>query len=358
MLSARAFTIVLLAFCAAGSTGCSSLGLSLYPTGHSLTEQAETVLAQSPRRPDIARELEMDVQPVHYLQPGEVLLIEPADLDADVRIPADQTVLADGTVDLGKYGRLIVAGITPEAAESLIEKTLIDAGEEATPINVRLLEPVHRYYVLGEVNSPGSYPLDGYESVLDGILAAGGLTSAAAPCKILLARPTQANSCRITLPVCYREITQMGDTTTNYQLRPGDRIFVATRSCCEDLMFWQATQTCDRCCGCQTACPDPNMVAPANPMSRVGRTGVVGPSFFAAPSSEMPTPATGPGRAANLTEQDAAPENLLPLSASPQATGGFDAKANRMPLPIDGELDFESSESAERFEPLWITPSK
>lgn len=37
------------------------------------------------------------------------------------------------------------------------------------------------------------------------------------------------------LPICYREIVQVGDTSTNYQIAPGDRIYVPTRTFTEEL---------------------------------------------------------------------------------------------------------------------------
>lgn len=247
--------------------GCSTLGISVSPPQNNLTEQVEAVVDHSPRRALLPRELDMNVLTAHYLQPGDVLLVEPVDLASDVRFPVDQKVLADGTIDLSGFGRIIVAGLTLEQAESQIEDTILEAGAPATQVNVRLLDPVHRIYILGEVASPGAYPFVGNETVLDGILAAGGLTTRANPCKVILARPTPPPSCRVALPICYREITQLGDTTTNYQLQPGDRVFVASRSFIDDLHFWNANQTCDRCCSCQTACADPNVANFANPIS-------------------------------------------------------------------------------------------
>lgn len=347
-------------------TGCSSLGLSCFPTGHFLTEQSEEVLNRSPRIAELPRELQLGVVPAHYLQPGDVLLVEPTDLESDVRIPADQQVMADGSVDLGGFGRVMVAGLTLEASETLMERTIEDSGHKPTRINVRLLEPIDRFYVLGEVNSPGSYPLSGHESVLDGILAAGGLTSAAAPCKILLARPTLPGSCRVTLPICYREITQLGDTSTNYQLQPGDRIFVATRSWCEELKFWEANKTCERCCGCQSACPDPQFASPGNlvaPPPAPGTVGVVPttPKTVHAPETQAPGnsdrtilqhPATDGG--GNVDDHSpAVAEPVLPPSLStPERTEGpGEGDANQ----VDGELDFGVSVPQNRFEPLWIT---
>lgn len=266
LLAAR---VVATAFLTATFVGCSTSGgtFSLVPAGHYLTDQTEAVLDASPRVAALPRELDKTVLPAIYLEPGATLLIEPVDFTSEIRLPADQQVLADGTVDLGRYGRIIVAGMTIEQAEGAIEAVLADAGEENEQINVRLLEPEAVYYVLGEVSSPGAYPLTGNETVLDGIIAAGGLTSRSAPCDILLARPTLPDSCRVTLPICYQQITQLGDTTTNYQLQPGDRVFVGSRTLCDDLAFWRTNSTCERCdCRRQCPCPDPYVARPGNPI--------------------------------------------------------------------------------------------
>jgi len=248
-----------------GCVGCSSLGFSSYPVAHVLTEQTEAVLAASPTMAPAPRELAMEVLPVYYLQPGDELLIELIDGATEIRLPADQQVAADGSLDLGESGRVVVAARTLEQAEQLIQQTIEAAADADGAVNVRLIQPVLRYYVIGEVNSPGAYPLTGHESVLDGIMAAGGLTSRASACDLLLARPTDPCSCRVTLPVCYRAITQLGDTTTNYQLKPGDRIFVGRQSFCEELLACCSQKTCDRCCRKQTACCDPQVATFAAP---------------------------------------------------------------------------------------------
>ena len=80
------------------------------------------------------------------------------------------------------------------------------------------------------------------------------LTTAASRRNIILSRPTRPDSCRIVLPICYREIVQVGDTSTNYQLMPGDRIYVATRDFHEE-MFHKKPE-CAPCGGPQRACPD------------------------------------------------------------------------------------------------------
>ena len=62
-----------------------------------------------------------------------------------------------------------------------------------------------------------------------------------------MSRPTSPDSCRLVLPICYLEIVQHGDTTTNYQLAPGDRIFVPSRSPWEQMCELFAK---DSVCGC------------------------------------------------------------------------------------------------------------
>jgi protein involved in polysaccharide export with SLBB domain len=212
-------------------------------------------------RPSDPRELSKMALEAFYVQPGDVLILEVLDLESDVRLPADQPIMADGSIDLGAYGRIIVAGMTIEQIEVAVTAAVQSVHTDVTikPINVRLSTAESAvYYVLGEVNAPGSYPLIGRETVLDGIVTAGGLSDRASECQVILSRPTPPASCRIVLPVCYDRVVQLGDTTTNYQLRPGDRIFVGTRTFCESIKFWK--HQCDQCPA--GACPCHNSLTP------------------------------------------------------------------------------------------------
>lgn len=346
-------------------SGCSTLGLSFYPSNSALTKDAEAVLDASRVPCRLPRENAMAVLPPHALEPGDSILIEPVNLDRDLRLPADQVVLADGTVDLGPYGRVIVAGRDLEEAESLIEQQIayqirlqeesckqfanqaeqdaidpppVPEGCDTIAINVRMLEPVHRFYVLGEVNAPGSYPLSGYETVLDAIVTAGGLTSSSNPCKILLARPTDPCDCRVTLPVCYREIVQLGNTSSNYQLQPGDRIFVSSRSCMDELMFWRASNTCDRCAGCNRACQNPPAIT-RHPMAGVANT-MISPGSAGwlrlANDPLRPNDMVEPNQAGSV-QQDSTLRDYLDSNA-----GSGEPATTTPPSDVDGELSFPS----------------
>jgi polysaccharide export outer membrane protein len=289
-------------------SGCSTTagqGFTLFPAGNFLLDTTKDLRDAAPPEPDVPRELSKSVLAVYLIEPGDGLLVETEALDSPVRFPTDQTVLPDGTIDLGSYGRRMVTGKSVEQIEDLVQELVRAGGDKKTVVNVRLVQPRSAvYYVLGEVNSPGAFPLVGRETVLDGILAAGGISSRASPCNIVLSRPTQPHGCRVVLPICYRHIAQIGDTSTNYQLMPGDRIYVATRTLWEQLAFWRTTDDCEYCCGCQTACPDGK--------SRVNDSG----SGLKSPTDSQPEIAPEPISPLNPFDDEAARTPAVRMSRS------------------------------------------
>jgi protein involved in polysaccharide export with SLBB domain len=68
----------------------------------------------------------------YTVEPGDVLLVQPANLDSPVRLPGDQAVLPDGTLNLGQFGKLQVAGKTVEEIETAA-RAQIDAYLKANP---------------------------------------------------------------------------------------------------------------------------------------------------------------------------------------------------------------------------------
>jgi polysaccharide export outer membrane protein len=266
----------ILALCLAASTGCSTAGgaSSLFPNDYRILRSARAIADSARRYAPIPRELEKRALLPYFVQPGDVLVLEITDLESDIRLPPDQLIMPDGTIDLGEYGRVVVAGLTIEEIEQLVLAAVraVETDEDVATINVRLsVAESAVYYVLGEVNSPGAYPIIGRETVLDALMAAGGLSDSASERKIILSRPTSPNSCRVVLPICYDHIVQLGDTTTNYQIQPGDRIYVGTRTFCEAIRFWQSgSPTCPDCStgGCRNPATPiaPPFLLEANPV--------------------------------------------------------------------------------------------
>jgi protein involved in polysaccharide export with SLBB domain len=246
-------------------TACMAAGCANQLTFRSgdaqpLLPEAKAFKNAVPMPPPVPRELDKSVLATYVVEPGDVLLVQPVNLDSPAHFPSDQTILPDGKIDLGQYGRLLVAGKPIEAVEAQVQAAVVAKTPNAGQINVRIVGRNSKiFYVLGQVNSPGAFPLQGRETVLDGIVAAGGLNSRGSRNNIILSRPTMPDGCRIVLPVCYRQIVQLGDTTTNYQLQPGDRIYVPALSFCDGIFGEDMTQRkeCSPCKKCQQACPWP-----------------------------------------------------------------------------------------------------
>jgi protein involved in polysaccharide export with SLBB domain len=88
------------------------------------------------------------------------------------------------------------------------------------------------YYVITDGGGYGEqvyrFPITGSETVLDAIGQIYGLPAVASKRHIWLARRSPGQNCPPDqiLPVDWCAITQRGITTTNYQVLPGDRIYV------------------------------------------------------------------------------------------------------------------------------------
>jgi polysaccharide biosynthesis/export protein len=177
------------------------------------------------------RELRMVSMPPYVVEPPDELEITARPAIAD--LPSTPlTVQADGQLDLGFLGDVYVSGLTLSQVEQKIAQHL-DAREgrgsprEPRQVSVRLANGSQSkvYYVIGTVSTPGKYPIKGNETVLDAILGAG-LKSHSLPEKSYLVRPHPAGAADQVLKIDWVGIKERGDTLTNYQIFPGDRIVV------------------------------------------------------------------------------------------------------------------------------------
>ncbi len=177
------------------------------------------------------RELEMVSMPPYVLEPPDE--IEITVRPSAMEIPLSTvTVQADGYVDLGFAGDVYVAGLTLSQAEMKVAEHLETIAaqkrlKDPVEVSVRLVNGSQSkfYYVLGSVTTQGRFPIQGNEDVLSAILAAG-LRSNSRPDKAYVVRPHPINGACQILKVDWDGIRDRGDTVTNYQLFPGDRIVV------------------------------------------------------------------------------------------------------------------------------------
>src|SRR5207244_1516438 len=87
------------------------------------------------------------------------------------------------------------------------------------------------YYVIYDGGRYGEQiiklPITGGETVLDAIAELRELPASSSTHRIWVARPVPAQvGCRQILPVDWAAITEGGSAVTNYQLMPGDRVYV------------------------------------------------------------------------------------------------------------------------------------
>ena len=154
-----------------------------------------------------------------------------AQIAGQQQIVGEHLVGLDGTVNLGSYGSVYVTGLTIDQARAAIEEHLSQFLEEPKISLDVFAYNSKKYYVIIEGAGQGDrvtpLPVTGNETVLDAIGNVGGLTALSSK-TIWIARPAPAGTdCDQILPINWRDITRGGSTATNYQVLPGDRIFIS-----------------------------------------------------------------------------------------------------------------------------------
>jgi polysaccharide biosynthesis/export protein len=131
------------------------------------------------------------------------------------------TVEADGSFTYPLIGRVQIGGMTMRAVEQLLEKALIAGGFFKDPqVTVSIDEyRSHKIYIVGEVRTPGAYPMSGNMHLVEALALAGSTTPMASSEVVIVHESTE--SVRIDL----HEL-ESGDLSQNVQLVNGDTIFV------------------------------------------------------------------------------------------------------------------------------------
>jgi polysaccharide export outer membrane protein len=146
-------------------------------------------------------------------------------------ITGQHLVAMDGRINLGTYGSVYVAGMTLEEARAAVEKQLSNR-LEAPEVFVDVLAYNSKvYYIITQGAGLGDdvtrQPITGNETVIDAVAALGGISQVSST-KMWIARPAPNGvGCEQILPIAWNDIAQGASTATNYQLMPGDRLFIA-----------------------------------------------------------------------------------------------------------------------------------
>jgi polysaccharide export outer membrane protein len=232
--------------------------------------------------PPIPTELHKQALPTYRVEPPDILLIDvflpPKDV-LELPVPlwpqpiqGQHLVRIDGTISLGSWGEVPVAGLTlKEAAEAVryhvfneiirnetIRLGLNEAAKEpkAAPGKDAQEKGEKKRAVIGTIDKPEklivaidvfsynsktyyiitdgagygeqiySFPVTGNDTVLQALANINGLPYVSSKRQIWVARRTPVPDIQQILPVDYVGMTQHGITATNYQVLPGDRIYV------------------------------------------------------------------------------------------------------------------------------------
>ncbi len=147
------------------------------------------------------------------------------------QIRGEHLVRPDGSVGLGVYGSVPVAGLTLRQVKEAVERHLAqfllrpEVSVDVAGFNSKV------YYVIFDGAGFGQQlvrqPITGNETVLDALSLVNGLPAQSSRHRIWIARPSppEVGGDQI-LPVCWDAVTKGGRARTNYQLLPGDRIYV------------------------------------------------------------------------------------------------------------------------------------
>jgi polysaccharide export outer membrane protein len=147
------------------------------------------------------------------------------------QIRGEHLVRPDGTISLGIYGEVNVTRLTLLEARAAVERHLSqfllnpEVTVDVSAYNSKLI------YVVYDGGGAGQQvvrlPATGNDTVLDAVSQLYGLSPVANLKRIWVSRPNPAGSpCDQVLPVDWLAIIERGRTETNYQLMPGDRLYV------------------------------------------------------------------------------------------------------------------------------------
>lgn len=201
------------------------LGISI---GYALNQRTLQLLTGVP-----PSETYLTSLPVYRIEPPDVLNVQVfGQSNESPVVSEEQMVYPDGTIYLQGYGKVVVVGKTIEEVKRAVEAVVTE--RIASP---RVMVDVSGfnskvYYVITRTAAGDNVfrlPITGRDTALDAITQVGQLSSADAT-EMWIARPARNGAGTAKkLPIEWSKVASGDSTTTNYQLMPGDRLFIAEK---------------------------------------------------------------------------------------------------------------------------------
>jgi polysaccharide export outer membrane protein len=168
------------------------------------------------------------LRPAHALEeylltPGDVIKVS---VFKNPDLLLDARVSEAGTIGFPLLGSVPVAGLTLPAAERKIAQLLKDGGFVLSPqVNILLTTAVgNQVAVLGQVNRPGRYPIEGAGGNLTGMLAQAGGIAATGADLVIITGLRNGKPFRREIDVVNMSLN--GTAADDIELRGGDTLFV------------------------------------------------------------------------------------------------------------------------------------
>jgi polysaccharide export outer membrane protein len=130
-----------------------------------------------------------------------------------------------GFITFPLIGNVSLEGLTASGAEKKIAELLKKGGFVRKPevnIEVTLIQS-QQISVLGQVNKPGRYPMEGRRSITDMLAMAGGITMDGGE-TVTVVRSLNGKSAKRVVDII--EMVQSGNLAENYDLEPNDLVYV------------------------------------------------------------------------------------------------------------------------------------
>ncbi len=148
------------------------------------------------------------------------------------QVTGQYLVASDGTINLRQYGSVSLVGKTLFEARLAVEQQLSQFFD--TPkVSLDVVAYNSKvYYIVTQGAGLGDnvvrVPITGNETVLDAVSQVRGLSQVSSK-RVWIARPAPYGfHCEQVLPVEWDAIVQGASVATNYQVMPGDRVFIAS----------------------------------------------------------------------------------------------------------------------------------
>jgi polysaccharide export outer membrane protein len=139
-------------------------------------------------------------------------------------------VRPDGKISMPIIRDIMAVGKTPsQLAEEITNKLKEYVQTPVVSVSVKEINSSN-IFVLGEVKSPGKYPLKSKTTLLQGITIAGGFAPTAARNQMIIFRFTESATGMKRMTASYDQIVLGGVITENFELKSGDTVVVPSEA--------------------------------------------------------------------------------------------------------------------------------